>query len=188
MSRFRTKPTKWYVHPAKTQISLGIHPVWSESSLCAQWVAKDPSFLHADSEDSDQTGWMPRLIRVFAGRTCHFVGFVMRWLICFAMKLTITKTNTDIIELSHAKINKMTCASAKTQISLGISPVWSVSSLCTLMVAKDQMLPNADSKDSDQTGPRQANLVLIAYASSEGSGEPAHPRSLARTSAARSYK
>ena len=37
-------------------------------------------------------------------------------------------------------------------------------------------------------GPRQANLVLIAYASSEGSGEPAHPHSLARTFAARSYK
>ena len=37
-------------------------------------------------------------------------------------------------------------------------------------------------------GQRQANLVLIAHASSEGSGEPAHPRSLARTSAARSYK
>ena len=37
-------------------------------------------------------------------------------------------------------------------------------------------------------GPRQANLVFIAYASNEGSGEPAHPRSLARTSAARSYK
>ena len=25
--------------------------VWSEPSLCAQWVAKDPSFLHADIED-----------------------------------------------------------------------------------------------------------------------------------------
>ena len=37
-------------------------------------------------------------------------------------------------------------------------------------------------------GPRQANLVLIAYASSEGSGEPAHPRSLARTSADCPYK
>ena len=37
-------------------------------------------------------------------------------------------------------------------------------------------------------GPRQANLVLIVYASSEGLGEPAHPRSLARTFAARSYK
>ena len=37
-------------------------------------------------------------------------------------------------------------------------------------------------------GPHQVNLVLIDYASSEGSGEPAHPRSLARTFAARSYK
>ena len=51
-----TKPTKRPVHPAKTQISLGICPVWSESSLCAQWVAKDPWLLHVDSEDSDQTG------------------------------------------------------------------------------------------------------------------------------------
>ena len=66
------------VRPAKTQISLNIHPVWSESSLCTQWVAKDPNFLHAVSKDSDQTGQMPRLISVFAGHTCHFVGFVMR--------------------------------------------------------------------------------------------------------------
>ena len=52
------KTNKMTVRPAKTQISLDIRPVWSESSLCAQWVAKDPSFLHADSEDSDQTGRM----------------------------------------------------------------------------------------------------------------------------------
>ena len=57
------------VHPATTQISLGISRVWSESSLCAQWVAKDPRFLHVDREDSDQNGRMPRLIWVFAGRT-----------------------------------------------------------------------------------------------------------------------
>ena len=37
-------------------------------------------------------------------------------------------------------------------------------------------------------GPCRAILVLIAYASSEGSGEPAHPRNLARTFAAHSYK
>ena len=42
---------KMSVRPAKTQISLGIRPDWSESSLCAPKVAKDPSFLHADSED-----------------------------------------------------------------------------------------------------------------------------------------
>ena len=42
---------------------------------------KDPSFLRVDREDSDQTGQMPRLIRDFAGRTGHFVGFAMLWLI-----------------------------------------------------------------------------------------------------------
>ena len=29
LSHLMTKPTKWYVRPAKTQISLGIRPVWS---------------------------------------------------------------------------------------------------------------------------------------------------------------
>ena len=53
----------------KTQISLGIRPVWSESLLCAQWVAKGSVLLQADSEDSDQTGRMRRLIWVFAGST-----------------------------------------------------------------------------------------------------------------------
>ena len=48
LSLITTKPTIWPVRPAKTQISLGICPVWSESSLCAQWVAKDPMFNHAD--------------------------------------------------------------------------------------------------------------------------------------------
>ena len=50
------------------------------------------------------------------------------------------------------------------------------------------MLKILDDVSETLFGPRQANLVLIAYASSEGSGEPAHPRSLARTFAARSYK
>ena len=63
------KTNKMSVLPAMTKISLRTRPVWSESSLCAQWVSKDPSFLHADSEDSDPTGRMPRLIWVFAGRT-----------------------------------------------------------------------------------------------------------------------
>ena len=63
------KTNKVTVCPAKTQISLGICLVCSESSLCVQWVAKDSSFLHADSEDSNQTERMPRLIWAFAGRT-----------------------------------------------------------------------------------------------------------------------
>ena len=88
------KTNKMTAGPAKTQISLSIRLVWPESSLCTQWVAKEPSFLHVDSEDSDQIGWIPRLIwvlaktlislgirpvwLVFAGRIRHFVGFVTR--------------------------------------------------------------------------------------------------------------
>ena len=69
MSRCMTKPTKWRAP--------SIHPVWSESSSCAEWIAKDPSFLYADSEDSDQTGWMPRLIWVLAG--CTVILLVLSW-------------------------------------------------------------------------------------------------------------
>ena len=71
LSRDMTKPTKWVCAQRR------LRSVWSESSLCAQWVAKDPSFLHADSDDSDQTGWMPRLIWVFAGRT--IILLVLSW-------------------------------------------------------------------------------------------------------------
>ena len=85
------KTNKINVHPAKTQINLGIRPVWSESSLCAQRVAKDPMLLHADSKDTDQTGQMPWLIWVrlwsdwadaqadlsLCWVHSHFVGFVM---------------------------------------------------------------------------------------------------------------
>ena len=83
LSRLMTKPTKWHVRPAKTQIILGIRPVRSESSLYA-WRKLGSLATHwAHSEDSDQTGWMPRLIWVFAGRTGYFVGFVMRRLLLY---------------------------------------------------------------------------------------------------------
>ena len=76
------------VRPAKTEISLGIRPVWSESSLCAQWVAKDLSVLHADSKDSDQTGQMPRQIWVFAGRTLVLLVLSCRSSYCFQRSVT----------------------------------------------------------------------------------------------------
>ena len=72
--------TSWqnqHVHPAKTQISLGIRPVWSESLLSA-WRKLGSLATHwAHSEDSDQTGWMPRLIWVFAGHTV--ILLVLLW-------------------------------------------------------------------------------------------------------------
>ena len=63
------------MRPAKTQISLA--PAQYDQSLrCAL-----NGFLYTDSEDSDQTERMPRLIWVLVGRTCYFVGFVMMRLI-----------------------------------------------------------------------------------------------------------
>ena len=48
-----------------------------QSSLSAWRSLGSLIVLGAYSEDSDQTGRMPRLIWVIAGRTGHFVGFVM---------------------------------------------------------------------------------------------------------------
>ena len=63
------KTNEMSVSPAKTQISLGIRPVWSVSSLSALGDLGSLATHWAHSEDSDQTRRMPRLIRVFAGRT-----------------------------------------------------------------------------------------------------------------------
>ena len=61
-------------HDAFTQSDQSLLSAWRKlGSLATHWV---------HSKDSDQTGWMPRLIWVFAGHTCHFVGFVTMRLIC----------------------------------------------------------------------------------------------------------
>ena len=85
MSCLVTKPTKWLCAQrrlrsawASAQSDQSLRCSHEESliwSLATHW---------ADSEDSDQTGRMPRLISVFAGMLHnHIVGFVMRRLKCF---------------------------------------------------------------------------------------------------------
>ena len=46
--------------------------------LSVQWVPKDPRFLHANSEDSDQTGRMHSLILAFAVRKVILLFFSCR--------------------------------------------------------------------------------------------------------------
>ena len=72
-----TKPTKWSVRPAKTQISLGIRPVWSESSLCAQWVAKDPSIFMWTVKTMIRLGGCPGWSESSLG--AHAILFVLSW-------------------------------------------------------------------------------------------------------------
>ena len=76
-----TKPTKWR-EPSKDS-----DQPWHLPSLMrvfAVCLTKPRYFATqwAHSEDLDQSGWMPRLIWIFAGSTGHFVGFVMLRLIC----------------------------------------------------------------------------------------------------------
>ena len=63
MSCLMVKPTKWPVPPAKTQISQGIW-VW-----CPHEETLGPDLPNERTAKTDQTGRMPRLIWVFAGRT-----------------------------------------------------------------------------------------------------------------------
>ena len=90
------------VRPAMTQISLGIRPIWSESSLSAHWVAKDLRFLHADNEDwSDWADAQADLS--FRWAHTHFVGFVMSRLsfdVLFLFLLDVYDTVPNLIEIS----------------------------------------------------------------------------------------
>ena len=77
LSLLMTKPTKWHVRPVMTQISLGIRPVWSETLLSPWRKLRSLANHWAHSENSDQTGQMPRLIWIFAG--CTVILLVLLW-------------------------------------------------------------------------------------------------------------
>ena len=88
--------TKYFLRTikAKTQIS-----------LLSVGSYKDQMFLHAESENSDPTVRMPRLICVFARCTCHFVDFVVLRLNLFLWYPLLrfsceTDSNTHFIQQS----------------------------------------------------------------------------------------
>ena len=100
-----TKPTKWHVYLAKTQISLGIRPVWSDSSLSAWRKLCVLSYPLNRSKNSDLTGLMPRLIWVFAGHTV--ILLVLSWGSSFCMLLTEELNQVMVIlkSISNYKIH-----------------------------------------------------------------------------------
>ena len=68
------KPTKWPVHPVKTQTAM------SNQSLLPAWKRFSFKATHnVYSEDSDQNGWMPRLTWATAGHTDHLSQLMRFW-------------------------------------------------------------------------------------------------------------
>ena len=84
MSRDMRFPTMWYVRPAKTQISLRIHAVWSEPLLVA-WI-------FSECYDTDWTSfWVSklkrRLHRLVWVYTCQNATFIV-WKAHVAAQIT----------------------------------------------------------------------------------------------------
>ena len=74
MSKGTALATRLLMRPAKTQISLRIRAVWSESSLSALRRFAFLATRRVPCENSDQTARMRRLIWVFAERPCKLAG------------------------------------------------------------------------------------------------------------------
>ena len=84
------KTNKIAVRLVKTQISLGIHPVWSESSLSA-WRKLRPLATHwAHSEDSDQTG-RTRILLVLSCRGSYAVVQLFEYFVFEALHVHCVK-------------------------------------------------------------------------------------------------
>ena len=109
------KTNKMTVRPAKTQISLGIHPVWSDPSLIRvfaartkkHWVLSYP--LSAQRRLwSDWTDAQSDLSLRWAHT--HFVGFVMRRLKCpdnmpLCLNYTVHVVRVDMVHVTRHSFN-----------------------------------------------------------------------------------
>ena len=129
----------------------------------------------------------------------YLISTIISWAGSFGLNTKLRRfdvwylSNTTLKEL-YLKSNRMTLVK-RNALLLFPSSLEVLSATKNVLRYNSQWLLTKFEEGKDHwiewlawCGPRQANLVLIAYASSEGSGEPTHPRSLARTFVARSYK
>ena len=79
------KPTKWPVHPVKTQISMGICQLWSESLLSAWRRNGSLATYTSHNKDSSQTEQQPRLIWVFTRAQVILLLLVVLQLSCHVL-------------------------------------------------------------------------------------------------------
>ena len=97
---------------------------------------------------------MPRLIWVFAGRTCHFVGFIMR-------RLSYIKRNSKYPSGWEAQ-QSLSCKTNYMEIKFG--DIWNRSAF----IVEKLLLIWATSWEN----------LFMPYANNKGADQLAHPRSL----------
>ena len=132
------KTNKMTVRPAKTQISLGIHPVWSEFSLSTCLATSATHWEH-----------MPSLIWVFAGRTaillvlscrgsCRLTQEDLRYLVCMTSVHVVSfwrhfppnvKLLKEHIFKLEPNVQGRVCKTSLTHISLA-SHLWDIGKQC----------------------------------------------------------
>ena len=150
MSRLLTKPTKWQCAQRRLRSSWASAQS-NQSSLTVRRNIGSSATRWANCEDSDQTGRMPRLIWVFAGRTYHFVGFVMTRLILLL-----------ILEGTHSYVCPSVCL-----IYLLMRMYWNHSDLIWGTTWQNQQNECAPSEDSDQPG-HPPSLIRVFVVRSMG--------------------
>ena len=131
------KSAIWIVRPSKTQIRLRIRAVWSESSLIACIFYNLQTIKRGMKYNIYPTGWMFRLIWVFAGHAGLIVGFIVRWLKSQLHVHSWDNWHTSNKELQQRNrlgwARRNTLRTAKTLIRLRECAGWSESSLSARM-------------------------------------------------------
>ena len=130
------------VRPAKTQISLGIHPVWSESSLSA-WRNLGPQATHW-AQCKECPGWPESLLGaqvILLVLSCHGSNSKLTW--------CLSKSLATAALWSHKSSNDLPTSLYffADSINHDIARVWKMGLLSQSMKAKMTCVP---SKDSDQ--------------------------------------
>ena len=100
------------VRPAKTQISLGIRPIWAESSL-STWRKLGSLVTHW----AHSLGGSESLLAY-----THFVGFVMRWLECGS--LSAASSTSSIYCVSEQQRLWRDCTDSQARLSLHCSHIF----------------------------------------------------------------
>ena len=86
-SQRMTKSAIRPVQPAKTQITMRVRGVWSDSSLIACAIYSIRAILREMNKNPCHTVWLYRLIWIFAGPTHLIVGFIVRLLSAYRLIL-----------------------------------------------------------------------------------------------------